>query len=72
MKMHILTENRTNKLGILAEHGLSIFIEQGEKNIMFDTGQTDIYLKNAVQMNVDLDKTDCIVLSHGHYDTAAG
>lgn len=72
MKIHILTDNRVKKRGFLAEHGLSIFIEHNGVNILFDTGQTDVYCHNAKQMNIDLNKTDLIVLSHGHYDHCGG
>lgn len=72
MKIHVLTENRAEKRGFLAEHGLSIFIEHSDVNILFDTGQSDVYCKNAKLMGVDLHKTDCIVLSHGHYDHCGG
>ena len=72
MKLHILTDNRAKKRGILAEHGLSLFIEHENANILFDTGQSDVYLRNAARMGVELDKTDCIVLSHGHYDHCGG
>lgn len=72
MKMHILTDNRAKKRGFLAEHGLSLFIEHENTNILFDTGQSDVYLRNADQMGVDLDRTGCIVLSHGHYDHSGG
>lgn len=72
MKAHILTDNRTRKRGFLAEHGLSIFIEHESTNLLFDTGQSDVYCRNATEMGVNLDKTDCIVLSHGHYDHCGG
>lgn len=72
MKIYILTDNRTKKRGILAEHGLSVFIKHKNINILFDTGQSDIYCRNAIQMGMDLSKADYIVLSHGHYDHCGG
>lgn len=72
MKIHILADNRTRERGFLAEHGLSLFIEYGNMHILFDTGQSDVYQHNAALMDVDLQKTDCIVLSHGHYDHCGG
>ena len=71
MKIHVLTDNRTQKRGMLAEHGLSVYIETDEANVLFDTGQTDVYLRNAALMGLAL-KPDCIVLSHGHYDHGGG
>ena len=72
MKIHILTDNQTRKRSFLAEHGLSLFIEHENTKILFDTGQTDVYRRNAALMGVDLNRTDCIVLSHGHYDHCGG
>lgn len=72
MKIHILTDDRVKKRGILAEHGMSIFIEHNNKNILFDTGQSDVYLQNATVMGINLNKTNYIVLSHGHYDHCGG
>lgn len=72
MKIHILTDNRTSKRGFLAEHGLSVYIEHKQTHILFDTGQSNVYCNNAVNMNIDLRKTDFIVLSHGHYDHGGG
>lgn len=72
MKIHILTDNRAGRRGILAEHGLSVFIEHEDMSILFDTGQSDVYRSNAERMGVDLKRVDCIVLSHGHYDHCGG
>lgn len=72
MKIHILTDNQTRKRSFLAEHGLSLFIEHKNGNVLFDTGQTEVYRRNAAMMSVDLMRTDCIVLSHGHYDHCGG
>lgn len=72
MKLNILTENRVTKKSLLAEHGLSVYIENEHGNILFDTGQSCIFCHNAMQMGVDLQKVDCIVLSHGHYDHCGG
>ncbi len=72
MKVSILTENRTSKGKFLAEHGLCVFIEYNGMSILFDTGQTNVFCHNAEIMGVDLCRTDCIVLSHGHYDHCGG
>lgn len=72
MKLYILADNRTRKRGFLAEHGLSLFLEQENSALLFDTGQSDVYRRNAALMGADLGKTDCVVLSHGHYDHCGG
>lgn len=54
------------------EHGLSFWIEYGDRRVLFDTGQTGLLLENARTLGVDLSKADAIVLSHGHYDHTGG
>ncbi len=58
--------------GLLAEHGLSFWIEDGDKRILFDTGQSDILVQNAKTLGINLAEADAIVLSHGHYDHTGG
>ena len=72
MKLSILTDNRVYKRGLLAEHGLSIFIEDDGLRLLFDTGQTHVFRHNAKTMGIDLTHADGIILSHGHYDHCGG
>jgi len=72
MTIKVLTDNRVRKRGLLAEHGLSLYITHGEQNILFDVGQSNVYCHNAKKIDLDLRKTDIIVLSHGHYDHCMG
>ncbi len=73
MKLTILTDNNVlQSKNFLGEHGLSFFIEADDKKILFDTGYSDVFLKNASKMGIDLLDLDYIVLSHGHYDHTWG
>lgn len=72
LTVHILTDNRVNRRGLLAEHGLSLLVDTGERRILFDTGQTAVYLQNAAAMGVTVEDADAVVLSHGHYDHCGG
>ncbi|MDO4745547.1 MAG: MBL fold metallo-hydrolase [Bacillota bacterium] len=67
-----LVENKTEHTSMLAEHGLSIYIEADGKKILFDAGATDIVLHNAEVMGVDLKDVDFAAVSHGHYDHTGG
>ena len=67
-----LVENSTSRPGLLAEHGLAFWIECGQRRILFDTGQSDILIRNAKALGINLAETDAIVLSHGHYDHTGG
>ncbi|MBR7113471.1 MAG: MBL fold metallo-hydrolase [Firmicutes bacterium] len=54
------------------ESGLCYYIEDDGHKILFDTGLTDLFLRNAKVQGVDLDQVDTIILSHGHYDHCGG
>ncbi len=71
MKLTVLSEAKAGK-GFRSEHGLSFYIEEDGQRTLFDTGASDIFLKNAMRMGIDLDLIDRIVLSHGHYDHGDG
>jgi len=58
--------------GFISEWGLSLFIEAGGRRILFDTGASNLFLKNARRAGIDLCHLDAIVLSHGHMDHTGG
>ena len=72
VKFTILSENRVINPRLCAEQGLSIFVETANGNILFDTGQTEAFVRNAKELGVDLNSVQKIVLSHGHYDHTGG
>lgn len=72
MKIHILTENQSSAIGYLAEWGLSLFIEYNNIKILFDTGYSDVFIKNSNKMQLDISKSDYIILSHYHRDHTGG
>ena len=72
VKIAILAENTTYKTHFYAEHGLSFYIEKGDTKILFDTGQSDLFIKNAQLMDIQLKSLDAIFMSHGHYDHTGG
>ncbi|HEX9061852.1 MAG TPA: MBL fold metallo-hydrolase [Clostridia bacterium] len=72
IRFKVLTENRAKKRGILGEHGLSILIEINGFEVLFDTGQTNVFSLNAIRDGVNLSAIDALVISHGHYDHTGG
>jgi 7,8-dihydropterin-6-yl-methyl-4-(beta-D-ribofuranosyl)aminobenzene 5'-phosphate synthase len=72
IRITTLVENTASGADLLAEHGLSFWIEYGDNRILFDTGQSNILIKNAKVLGIDLAKIDAIVISHGHYDHTGG
>lgn len=72
MRITSLLENTAERDDVQTEHGLSLYIETERHRILFDMGQTDLFLKNAYVLGVDLREVDLAVLSHGHYDHGGG
>ncbi|MBE5816362.1 MAG: MBL fold metallo-hydrolase [Clostridiales bacterium] len=72
MKITVLIENTSTFQELEYEHGLSLFIEHNERNILFDMGQTDAFIRNSRKMGVNLSSVHAAVLSHGHYDHGGG
>lgn len=72
MRIINLTENTTGRAGCPAEHGLCFYIETEGHKVLMDTGQTDLFIKNAERLDIDLTSVDSVILSHGHYDHGGG
>lgn len=72
MKITTLMENTQKDDSILAEHGLSLYIETNNHKLLSDCGCTDAFIKNASVLGIDLLSVDLVFLSHGHYDHAGG
>lgn len=54
------------------EHGLSLWVEREGRAVLFDTGASDAFLKNARLLNIDLNRAEAVVVSHGHSDHSGG
>ena len=73
MKLKVLVDNNTIiDEYYLGEPAVSYYIEDGNDKILFDTGYSDIFIKNAYQMSIDLNKINKIIISHGHNDHTGG
>lgn len=72
-KLNVLVDNNTiiDKY-FLGEPALSFFIEYDNKKILFDTGYSDVIIKNSEKMKLNLKEIDYIILSHGHDDHTGG
>ena len=71
MKIQVLIENSSND-HLLCEHGLSFYIQYHDHHYLLDASQSDAFMHNAKQLNIDLSLLDYAILSHGHYDHGNG
>lgn len=73
LRITALMDNKpTENKALIAEHGLSFFVQYGTHRILFDCGSGVNPVHNAHRLGVDLKDLDAVVLSHSHYDHAAG
>jgi 7,8-dihydropterin-6-yl-methyl-4-(beta-D-ribofuranosyl)aminobenzene 5'-phosphate synthase len=74
MRIRITTiaENSASWLGFLAEWGISVLVEADDTSVLLDTGRSIVAAHNALLMDIDFQKIDTIVFSHGHEDHTGG
>ena len=83
MKWTVLSDNRSSerlRVGdgmsgiscLSTEHGLSILLETERHKILLDTGASDLFIRNAELLDIDLSNVDYVFISHGHSDHAGG
>ncbi len=68
----VLVDNMSGSGPVLGEWGAAFLIETDYNRVLFDTGRGYTLLGNARALNVDLGKTEAIIISHGHTDHTGG
>ena len=72
MKIINLVENEQGSSGCEAAHGLSFYVETENHKLLFDSSPSEVVIRNAQKLDVDLPTVDTVILSHGHYDHSGG
>lgn len=73
MKLTVLVDNNTLiDQYLLGEPAVSYYIECGDIHMLFDTGYSDVLIKNAESLGIDLSTLTHIICSHGHNDHTNG
>ena len=72
MKIINLVENEPGDSGCEAAHGLSFYVETKNHKLLFDSSPSEVVIRNAKILGVNLTAVDTVILSHGHYDHSGG
>ena len=71
LKITVIVDNSASRY-LLAEHGVSYYIECDSKRIFFDSGRGKIIKYNCNKLDIDPLRANAFVVSHGHYDHTGG
>jgi 7,8-dihydropterin-6-yl-methyl-4-(beta-D-ribofuranosyl)aminobenzene 5'-phosphate synthase len=75
MKITVLagrSVGKTTPWNFKSRNDLSLFIEFDERKILFDTGQSDLFISNAQEMGIDLSQVHYLIISYGHFSQCRG
>ena len=72
IRITTVVENTARGAHVLAEHGLAFWIEADAQRILLDTGQGKVLLHNARRLEIPLERTQTVILTHGHFDHTGG
>lgn len=68
----VLSENHSNGK-LMGEAGLSLLVNFNGFKFLFDTGASDLFIKNAKMLGIDVDSmAETVIISHGHSDHTNG
>lgn len=71
-KIVVLSDNRTKDTRLRTEHGLAVYMETSSGKYLLDTGASDIFIRNAEILGINLQAVDYCLISHGHKDHIGG
>ena len=72
MRWTVLSDNRSYDSCLFTEHGLSVLLQTERHKILLDTGASDVFIRNAWHLGIDISDVDYVFISHGHSDHAGG
>ncbi|AKJ43565.1 MBL fold metallo-hydrolase [Pragia fontium] len=73
MKLTVLLDNNTLiDRYLIGEPGVCYHIDIDGRQVLLDTGYSNVFMQNADILGIDLKQVDTIILSHGHNDHTWG
>jgi 7,8-dihydropterin-6-yl-methyl-4-(beta-D-ribofuranosyl)aminobenzene 5'-phosphate synthase len=67
-----VSENTSTRRGLLGEWGLSILVKTPDLHLLMDAGASEAISRNLDSLDIDLDRVEAIIISHGHGDHTGG
>ncbi|HKK01773.1 MAG TPA: MBL fold metallo-hydrolase [Desulfuromonadales bacterium] len=68
----VLIDNESSRVDLQSEHGLSLWLQLGDTRVLMDTGSSGLFLENARRLAIPAERTELLVVSHGHWDHTGG
>lgn len=66
LRIVALIENTSATERLKAEHGLSLYVENGGEKYLIDAGASDKLITNAKRMRIPLEQVEKILITHNH------
>ncbi|WP_319781251.1 MBL fold metallo-hydrolase [Maridesulfovibrio sp.] len=72
-RISVLCDNESQRTDLGKEWGLSMALELPGDNLwLWDCSASELFLKNASAMNIEVSKAKGLAISHGHWDHTGG
>ncbi len=71
-RLVVVVDNTAGAPGLVAEHGLALWLEHRGHRLLYDTGAGRALLPNLAALGLEPGNIEAVVLSHGHYDHVGG
>ena len=71
-RLVVLSDNCTNNKLLQTEHDLSVYMKCPSGKYLLDTGASDLFIRNAKVLGIDLADVDYCLISHGYNDHIGG
>ena len=72
MRIVMLIENTAVSQKLLVEHGMSVYIENGDSRCLFGTGSSTKLINNAKRMKLYPENIDAAIIPHNHLSYTGG
>lgn len=73
MELVVLCDNNTiDDQYYIGEPAVCYHITDNKEKLLFDTGYSDVFIRNSRSMNINIRNVDKIIISHGHEDHSNG